>query len=103
MVSIFIRCGAIAAIGLMACLLGRVNADAQTLTTTSSAQPSATATPTAGPTDQQSQITDLQNRVNDLEEISTTRAWTDRDLEFGILSLGGALGVVFPVSEISDA
>jgi hypothetical protein len=95
---IFMRCGIIVALGVAAWLFGHVDADAQTLTTPSPKQPSATSTPASTPTDQGSQIQDLQNRVSDLEEIIQLVLGPIAIL-IGILSLGGALGVVFSLRD----
>ena len=92
------RCGIIVVVGLIALLLGRVNAGAQTLTTTGSRQASAISAPAPTPSGQDIEIQDLQNRVNDLEEIIQLVLGPIAIL-IGILSLGGALGVVFSLRD----
>jgi hypothetical protein len=60
--------------------------------------PSVVAAPTPSPTDQQVEIDDLQNRVSDLEEI-VQLLLAPIAILIGILSLGGALGIVFSLRD----
>src|ERR1700691_2218652 len=93
-----VRCGVFLGIMLAAWLLGSGGAVAQTQAPVSPRTPAAAPTPGPAPTNQQEQITDLQNRVSDLEEI-VQLLLAPIAILIGILSLGGALGVVFSLRD----
>lgn len=92
------RYGTIVAAVLAVGLLGLAHADAQTQMHQSprASSPSLASSPT--PTNQQNEINDLQNRVNDLQEI-VQLLLAPIAILIGILSLGGALGVVFSLRD----
>jgi hypothetical protein len=79
-------------------LLGSLGAHAQTQAHANSGVLVAAPTPTPATTSQQEQITDLQNRVSDLEEI-VQLLLAPIAILIGILSLGGALGIVFSLRD----
>src|ERR1700722_18055215 len=91
------RCGIICAVGFAVWMLGLVGS-ARASTHASPRVLSVIAAPTPTPTDQQVEIDDLQNRVSDLEEI-VQLLLAPIAILIGILSLGGALGIVFSLRD----
>jgi hypothetical protein len=92
------RCGVILMVTLTVWLLGSGWADACTQAPVSSRTSAAAPVPSPASTNQQEQITDLQNRVNDLEEI-VQLLLAPIAILIGILTLGGALGIVFSLRD----
>jgi hypothetical protein len=92
------RCGTILAVVLAVWWLGLTGADAQILTRTSPQAKSTEAVSTPTPNNQQNQINDLQNRVDELYTI-VQLLLAPIAILIGILSLGGALGVVFSLRD----
>jgi hypothetical protein len=83
---------------LAAWLLGASGADAQTQAHASSAVSADVSASSPSTPSQQEQITDLTNRVSDLEEI-VQLLLAPIAILIGILALGGALGIVFSLRD----
>jgi len=83
---------------IAAWLLSSGDADAQTYAHVNSRVAVAAPAPSSTSPSQQEQITDLQNRVGDLEEV-VQLLLAPIAILIGILSLGGALGIVFSLRD----
>lgn len=95
---VIVRCVVILGTVVTVWSLGSGMANAQAEKSMSPRALAVTPTPSPGSTDQQVQIVDLQNRVSDLEEI-VQLLLAPIAILIGILSLGGALGIVFSLRD----